>query len=659
MTETPQERAQETATTVDQSPRPEVAGPAPGGAPTMLGQMAGQIGGAALQRKILQRRAQRAGGGHDDAGVHQAAAQGTSGAGSSLPHLDTIQKSFGKHDVTGVQAHTDGPAANAAGAMGAEAFATGNHVAFAGAPSLHTAAHEAAHVVQQRAGVHLKGGVGEEGDTYEKHADRVADKVVQGESAESLLDQHAGGGAAPTQAPTQRKVQLKGGRGRRGRGRGGQGPTGGGGGAKSTAVALYTGGQSGPKGGPGGETSPSAKGGSAEKSTALTVYSGGQPGKGGESTEKSTALTVYNGGQPGKGGESAEKSTAVVVHGGGERGGGQPSGEMCGIDDGPAAEPLMLADRAWGEIEAERAGPSTTDRIGMGIDAGADILDVIEALAKAKEEHGEGNKGGTVAAVSGAMGAGVSAAANLGGAGGAIGGGTMDKAGGAASALKIVNQAHEVYKSVDEAWKAYQDGGFSAELAVKVGAVVEKGADVAGSALTIGKAFLGQAELAESLGPAVEMLKRAMVVFERLLQAREAWQQWDILDKDKGKSGRWNERRIKQADDAMIELVRDRFKQNVLEIVVNGGGLVAVASLNPVAIVGAKGVELASKAYIGGLRTAREWGLWYTDQSKTTDGRRKLAEEIVFLRQAHLFKAAGVAPSSTVDEVHKALLQGN
>ena len=70
--------------------------------------------------------------------------------------------------------------------MGAQAFATGNHVAFAGTPDLHTAAHEAAHVVQQRGGVHLKGGVGEAGDTYEQHADAVADKVVRGESAEAL-----------------------------------------------------------------------------------------------------------------------------------------------------------------------------------------------------------------------------------------------------------------------------------------------------------------------------------------------------------------------------------------------------------------------------------------------------------------------------------------
>jgi hypothetical protein len=77
--------------------------------------------------------------------------------------------------------------------MGAQAYATGDQVAFAESPSLHTAAHEAAHVVQQRAGVHLKGGVGETGDPYEAHADQVADAVVRGESAAGLLDQHAGG----------------------------------------------------------------------------------------------------------------------------------------------------------------------------------------------------------------------------------------------------------------------------------------------------------------------------------------------------------------------------------------------------------------------------------------------------------------------------------
>ena len=123
------------------------------------------------------------------AGVHAAAERGISGASGRLPHLETIQRSFGKHDVSQIQAHTDGAASKGAKVMGAEAFASGDHVAFAEAPSLHTAAHEAAHVVQQRGGVQLKGGVGTEGDQYEQHADAVADRVVQGKSAESLLDQ--------------------------------------------------------------------------------------------------------------------------------------------------------------------------------------------------------------------------------------------------------------------------------------------------------------------------------------------------------------------------------------------------------------------------------------------------------------------------------------
>ena len=135
--------------------------------------------------------------GDGEGNVHAAAARGTAGSGGTLPHLDAIQQSFGRHDVSNVQAYQGGAAAEACGAMGAEAYATGNKVAFGGGgASLHTAAHEAAHIVQQRAGVSLKGGVGESGDAYEQHADQVADLVVQGKSAEGLLDKMAGGGAS-------------------------------------------------------------------------------------------------------------------------------------------------------------------------------------------------------------------------------------------------------------------------------------------------------------------------------------------------------------------------------------------------------------------------------------------------------------------------------
>ncbi len=125
--------------------------------------------------------------------VQAVAAAGVAGSGGALPHLGAIQKSFGRHQVGSIQAHVGGRAGDAATAIGASAYATGNDVAFASSPDLHTAAHEAAHVIQQRSGVSLLGGVGQSGDAYEQHADAVADLVVQGKSAEGLLSQMAGG----------------------------------------------------------------------------------------------------------------------------------------------------------------------------------------------------------------------------------------------------------------------------------------------------------------------------------------------------------------------------------------------------------------------------------------------------------------------------------
>jgi hypothetical protein len=143
--------------------------------------------------------------GEDAAAVHEAAAAGIASGGGAMPYASQIQKSFGAHDVSGVQAHTGQAAAAANKAMGAEAFASGNHVAFGKAPDLHTAAHEAAHVVQQQHGVSLSGGVGKSGDAYEQHADKVADAVVRGQSAEGLLSQMTGG--APVQRKATRSIQ--------------------------------------------------------------------------------------------------------------------------------------------------------------------------------------------------------------------------------------------------------------------------------------------------------------------------------------------------------------------------------------------------------------------------------------------------------------------
>ncbi len=162
--------------------------------------------GAAVQRRAVE------GSTASPEAIHAAAAHGTSGPATALPHLSRIQALFGRHDVSAVRAHVGGRAAEGTARMGAEAFAVGDQVAFSGAPDLHTAAHEAAHVVQQRAGVQLKGGVGVEGDVYEQHADQVADLVVAGRSAEALLDRHAApaGPAAPAQlAGSAAGVQAK------------------------------------------------------------------------------------------------------------------------------------------------------------------------------------------------------------------------------------------------------------------------------------------------------------------------------------------------------------------------------------------------------------------------------------------------------------------
>jgi hypothetical protein len=114
--------------------------------------------------------------------VHAAAISGTRDAASPLPHLDTIQAAFGDLDLSSVRAHLGSEAAAACAEMGVSAYATGNDVAFTRLPDLRIAAHETAHIVQQRGGVELKGGIGEAGDAYEREADAVADAVVMGNS---------------------------------------------------------------------------------------------------------------------------------------------------------------------------------------------------------------------------------------------------------------------------------------------------------------------------------------------------------------------------------------------------------------------------------------------------------------------------------------------
>ena len=130
--------------------------------------------------------------------IHEAAGVGIRTPSTSLPYARSIQASFGRHDISGIQFH-DGPvAAQSARNMNAEAYTSAGHVVSGRRISKHTAAHEAAHYIQQRGGIQLKGGVGSVGDKYERHADAVADAVVRGRSAEALLDRYGYTGSHTT-----------------------------------------------------------------------------------------------------------------------------------------------------------------------------------------------------------------------------------------------------------------------------------------------------------------------------------------------------------------------------------------------------------------------------------------------------------------------------
>lgn len=191
------------------SPVPSQSSPSPAASSAVQKRTAAGSGSFASQEAALSPNpVQRHGGGEDTGNVHAAAEQGIASGGGKLPHGDAIQSAFGSHDISAVQAHQGAAAVQATSAMGASAYASGNHVALGqGAGDLHTVAHEAAHVVQQRAGVQLSGGIGQAGDRYEQHADAVADAVVQGKSAEGLLDSMSGsgGGAQATQKSVQRE----------------------------------------------------------------------------------------------------------------------------------------------------------------------------------------------------------------------------------------------------------------------------------------------------------------------------------------------------------------------------------------------------------------------------------------------------------------------
>jgi hypothetical protein len=137
------------------------------------------------------------------AGADVAVARAASSSGASLP--GDVQQKFEAStgaDLSGVRVHTGADSAQAASAVGAKAYTTGQDIHFAEgryAPSdpfgLHLLAHEVAHTVQQSGGAasgrQNKLEVSTPGDSAEVEADRAADAMVAGAPA-------AIGGSAPT-----------------------------------------------------------------------------------------------------------------------------------------------------------------------------------------------------------------------------------------------------------------------------------------------------------------------------------------------------------------------------------------------------------------------------------------------------------------------------
>jgi len=130
--------------------------------------------------------------------INRLAEFGQSGSAGSLPYLEKIQTAFGHHSVREVGAFIGGNARHANMQMGSTAYTSANKISFKQSPNLHTSAHEAAHIIQQRSGLELSGGTGKPNDQHEQHADMVAEAVVTGQSAEHLLDSYIGTG--PTNA---------------------------------------------------------------------------------------------------------------------------------------------------------------------------------------------------------------------------------------------------------------------------------------------------------------------------------------------------------------------------------------------------------------------------------------------------------------------------
>jgi hypothetical protein len=110
----------------------------------------------------------------------------------------TMESRMGQ-DFNAVRVHTDARSAAAAAAIDARAYTMNRDIVFGAheyAPQTESGrrllAHELTHVVQQRSGAHLPGGIGPPNDAHERNADAVANELAQGRSSEELLGGYKG-----------------------------------------------------------------------------------------------------------------------------------------------------------------------------------------------------------------------------------------------------------------------------------------------------------------------------------------------------------------------------------------------------------------------------------------------------------------------------------